>query len=73
MYVQYRGHSWCRLCDNNRNGTKSFVDVDLDLDKDFSNYIWPDGFKHYIQQHNIKPNDGFINFINNIELKNIGC
>lgn len=48
----------CILCDKKNIGTKMFY-----LEK----FIWEDSMIHYIQYHNIKPDDNFIDFIFDIE------
>jgi hypothetical protein len=49
----YRGWSTCRICDIH-NGSREF---------DYNGYVWPQGFRHYIKDHNVKPTDGFIQMI----------
>lgn len=49
----YRGWSICRIC-NQKNGSQEFTD---------GTYIWPEGFSHYITDHNVKPPQTFINHI----------
>uniref|UniRef100_A0A6M3L0S4 Uncharacterized protein n=1 Tax=viral metagenome TaxID=1070528 RepID=A0A6M3L0S4_9ZZZZ len=50
----YKGFSKCRIC-KQKVGSREF---------EFKNWIWPEGFLHYIEKHNIKPTDDFIKFIN---------
>ena len=48
----YRGYSWCRFgCGHIDMGTKDLTDGE---------YVWPEGFTHYIEFHNIKPPSVFI-------------
>lgn len=49
----YRGISPCRLC-GCFNGHET-----LSLE----NWHWPSGFIHYIRDHNVRPSDDFIAFI----------
>jgi hypothetical protein len=49
----YRGFSQCRICGKS-NGSREF---------DYGGYVWPSGFRHYIEAHNVKPSDGFIKMI----------
>jgi len=51
--VRYRGMSACRVC-GKLNGCATHI-VD--------NWEWPSGFMHYIEDHNVKPTDEFIKFI----------
>lgn len=45
----YRGWSSCRIC-GERNGHREFT---------FGGYCWPEGYLHYIQEHNVEPSEGF--------------
>jgi hypothetical protein len=49
----YRGWSTCRIC-GERNGNKEYTT---------KKWIWPEGLMHYIQDHNLKPSDAFIDYI----------
>jgi hypothetical protein len=49
----YRGVSKCRLCGKS-NGSLEF---------DFNGYTWPEGLIHYILEHNVIVDNGFINMI----------
>ena len=51
------GYSWCRLClDKKRNGSREYK-----LDK----ISWPQGYLHYILEHNVIPSKEFYDFIMN--------
>lgn len=50
---EYHGYSKCRLC-GCRNGCKEFI---------IDEFMWPEGFRHYIQAHNVRPTQEFIDFI----------
>jgi len=51
----YMGFSWCRIC-KCHNGSEEYY---------WGRYIWPEGFKHYIIEHNIEiPNDFFNEIVN---------
>lgn len=52
-HIEYRGLSYCRLCGqvNGRDG----------LRKD--RWEWPEGLRHYIEAHDIRPTDEFVDFI----------
>lgn len=49
----YKGSSKCRVC-GQRNGSYEF---------DYRGWVWPEGLKHYIIEHNVKPSGRFIIFI----------
>lgn len=60
--VAYRGWSSCRMC-GCLNGTREYQ---------HGGWRWPEGYAHYIEQHNIVPTADFITFINNIWKTNNG-
>ena len=48
----YRGLSWCRFgCKRVNMGSKEMTDGE---------FLWPEGFVHYIELHNVKPPAQFI-------------
>ena len=49
----YRGWSNCRLC-NCMNGSAEYNN---------GKWCWPAGYRHYIEQHNVKPSKEFSVFI----------
>ena len=49
----YKGFSRCRIC-NKVNGTKEHV---------IENWNWPEGFLHYVEEHNVRPSIAFQEFI----------
>jgi len=49
----YRGSSSCRIC-KCQNGSREFT---------YGGFCWPEGFRHYIECHKIKPSDEFIEMI----------
>lgn len=51
--VSSRGFSFCRLC-HRRNGSRSYRSVDWE---------WPEGFRHYIAKHQVRPSARFEQFI----------
>lgn len=51
--ISYRGISMCRIC-NQYNGHREYH---------LQNYIWPEGYIHYIKDHNVAIDDNFIDFI----------
>jgi len=55
----YRGSSECRIC-KCINGSREFS---------YNNWKWPEGFRHYIIEHGIKPSDEFILMIRNEQIK----
>ena len=46
-----RGGSPCRLCDNRFNGSRGLSD---------GVYQWPQGLAHYVEDHGVKLEPGFI-------------
>ncbi len=57
--ITYRGWSYCRIC-NEANGSCEFY-VD--------GWTWPSGYRHYIQDHNVRPSSAFQEFILGKEVK----
>lgn len=55
---QWMGSSWCRLCATGDadNGAQCFTD---------GFYVWPEGFAHYIEDHDVKPPKEFIDHVRN--------
>lgn len=51
--TRYRGWSTCRLC-GKPNGTATFAS---------GKWQWPQGFRHYVQDHNVRPSLAFQEFI----------
>lgn len=51
--VAYRGSSRCRLC-GQRNGNEEF---------NSSGWKWPSGYRHYIEDHNVRPSLAFQEFV----------
>lgn len=56
--VQYRGSSMCRCCDK-LNGSAEFQ-VPIGGGHEWR---WPIGLSHYIDRHNVRPSQAFIDFI----------
>lgn len=50
---RYRGFSSCRCC-GKANGSQEYT---------YNGFQWPEGFRHYIEEHNVKPPQDFIDFI----------
>lgn len=55
---EYFGCSYCRIC-NKSNGGKEYS---------YDKYVWPEGYIHYLSDHNIKIDQDFENFINKLDL-----
>ena len=55
--IIYKGPSNCRIC-NNLNGCATYHFEYKNI-----RYEWPDGFKHYIEKHKVKPTKQFIDMI----------
>jgi hypothetical protein len=51
--IAYRGYSRCRLC-GYQNGHESFQ---------LAAWQWPTGFRHYVEQHHVRPSPEFVTFI----------
>jgi hypothetical protein len=52
--VKFNRNKNCLLCNKKNINNGKFIDAE---------FIWEDGLKHYIEIHNIKPTDEFIEFI----------
>lgn len=50
VHQRWMGHSTCRIC-GEMNGTQDLTD---------GTYVWPEGFGHYIELHDIRPPDEFV-------------
>lgn len=48
--ARFRGSSQCRVC-NCRNGSTELHD---------GTYRWPQGFAHYVRDHDVKPSEAFV-------------
>ncbi len=57
--VGYRGFSMCRVC-GKHNGTASYI---------CEGWEWPEGFMHYVEEHNVRPSLAFEEFITQKEVK----
>jgi hypothetical protein len=51
--IQWRGSSGCRICGIHNGSTCKGDDV----------FIWPAGFAHYVEAHNVRPPEEFINHV----------
>jgi hypothetical protein len=49
----FMGFSKCRIC-GCMNGTGEYY---------WQGWVWPDGLKHYIEDHSVAPTKGFVEFI----------
>jgi len=61
--LQYKGYSFCRLCDNNKNGSSDYI-----LKKGNHRYTFPQGVMHYYKEHHVQPSDEFYELIMSIDL-----
>ena len=52
----YKGSSVCRIC-GILNGSTEF---------EFNGYRWPDGFMHYLIEHNVHPTPEFVKMIEDV-------
>jgi hypothetical protein len=51
--VAYRGYSPCRICDQS-NGSREYH---------YGGWIWPQGYIHYLRDHNVLPDEDFKRFV----------
>lgn len=56
-YESWRGNSWCRF----HGCTIKYLAGYRDLTD--GAYVWPEGFPHYLEAHNIKPPQEFIDHV----------
>lgn len=49
-HAAYMGWSTCRLCGRD-NGSREYTD---------GVYVWPEGLRHYIEAHAVRPPDEFV-------------
>lgn len=54
VHTMWRGLSRCRLCGYDRNGSTCRSD---------GIYLFPEGFANYVQDHNVRPSDDFIEHV----------
>lgn len=55
--ARWRGHSWCRFecgVKDTKMGAQCLTD---------GTYIWPAGFTHYIEKHDVRPTRDFVNHV----------
>lgn len=55
---RYKGSSRCRIC-KCINGSIEF---------EYRNWVWPEGFRHYIRAHNVRPSSAFIGFVTSYKI-----
>lgn len=60
----YCGFSKCRICDFDRNGSADYI-----LTSGNVQYTFPQGFLHYVDEHDIEVSEDFITFIENFDLE----
>lgn len=58
-FITYRGFSTCRICFK-ANGSKEFC---------YQGWYWPEGYEHYIREHNIRPSLAFQELIMDKRIK----
>lgn len=51
--IGMRGFSRCRICG----------DINGSIEYSLLDWTWPAGFRHYVEVHNVKPSDAFIEFV----------
>jgi hypothetical protein len=52
--IAYKGKSICRMCGSS-NGSEEFT---------YKGWVWPSGYRHYIEAHQVRPSLAFEEFIN---------
>lgn len=57
--LQFRGTSHCRIC-HCANGSREYRTNKAE---------WPEGFRHYVEKHNLKPPARFIEYIASLDLQ----
>lgn len=57
-YHRYRGFSICRICGC----------VNGSAEHETDGWLWPTGFRHYVDEHNVRPSNDFIQFVINHNL-----
>jgi hypothetical protein len=53
--MRYMGDSECRICEC----------VNGSIEYRLNEWVWPEGFRHYVEKHNVMPSKEFIDFIMN--------
>ena len=59
----FRGFSRCRFGDNDFNGSREFS-----IKIDSTTIRWPEGYRHYIEAHNVVPSREFYRFLESYEI-----
>ena len=57
---RWKGYSTCRICEKYNNGSRCLGD---------GQYQWPEGYAHYIETHDVKPPQEFIEWVLKGEMK----
>lgn len=63
-YTQFLGLSKCRLC-NKMNGSGEYI---INNEKNGIKFYVPEGYIHYLKDHNVHPSPEFIQFINDFDI-----
>ncbi len=53
FHTAYMGYSDCRICGCG-NGDKEYTD---------GVYVWPEGYAHYLERHQVKPPEHFVQHV----------
>jgi len=61
---EFRGNSCCRCC-GTYNGTREYY---IHNHESETSFVFPEGFIHYIEQHNVHPDEQTMRFIMNMPL-----
>lgn len=68
----YKGSAPCRFMDKcglSKNGSREFEDKYW---KEGWTVVWPEGFRHYIEVHNLKPTQEFLTYVDEA-VANVGA
>jgi hypothetical protein len=65
LVADYMGMSQCRVC-GCMNGCSEYKSEHVNNSNNTITYLWPEGYKHYITEHNVAPDPQFVKFINTV-------
>ena len=72
--VGYRGFSYCRCCTKEQqfNGATSTILVDMGCrEYSYNGWTWPQGYRHYIDVHNVVPSKSFLKDVLSLDINRI--
>ena len=68
---RYSGYSFCRFQCKDGDYTPEMGDIEIETWYKDTHFIFPNGYRHYIENHNVHPSDEFYEMIMNFEPKQI--